>query len=114
MQKNLNFNKVNRPTLLLTMPDEAQTQLKVGTPSEALIQELTERAPELENIMKSGNKEAINEMYILAAKLISCNRDFIPVTADDLRGKYGLDFEALVIFYSTYLDFIEAVNNEKN
>lgn len=114
MEKTLNFNTLQRPTLLLTMCDEEQTQIKVSTPTEALIEELNQTAPEMMEVVKTGNKEGIEAVYDLAARLMSCNRSFITVTAEDLRNKYKMDLESLIVFFSAYLDFINAITNEKN
>ncbi len=111
---NLDFNSIKRPTLLLTMSDEEQTQIKVCAPSERLVEELTATALELEAVAKSGDKEAVACIYDLAARLINCNRSFITVTVDDLRNKFHLDLEALIVFFNAYLDFINEIANSKN
>jgi hypothetical protein len=64
--------------------------------------------------MKSGSKEGIGEIYDLAARLISCNRDFLKITGEELRDKYRMDLESAVIFFSAYLDFINDIIKEKN
>ena len=114
MERTFDFNALQRPTLLLTMPDEAHTQIKVSTPNEALVTELTHMAPELERVLKSGEMDAVAAVYDLAARLISCNRSLVEVTADDLRNKYNLDLESLVLFFSAYTDFLNEIANAKN
>lgn len=114
MARTLDFNSINRPVLELVMQDEAKTVIKVGTPSEKLVEELQATMPELQNVLSSGDKEAVSLCYDLAARLINCNRSFITVTAEELRDKYHIDFEGLIIFYSAYLDFIQEINNAKN
>ena len=114
MERTLNFNTLQRPTLLLTMPDEGQTQIKVCTPTEALVEELTRVAPQLEATVKNNDAEAIAAIYVLAARLMNCNRSFISVTVQDLRDKYKLDLEALIVFFGAYVDFINEVTNAKN
>lgn len=112
--KTLDFNKLNRPTLQLVMPDEERTVIKVGTPSEGLIEELNETAPELESVLASGDKGTIRMVYELAAKLINCNRSFITVTPEELRDKYHFDIDSLIIFFGAYIDFIDEINKAKN
>lgn len=114
MAKTLDFNKINRPTLQLVMPDDAKTVIKVTTPRESMIEELQEMLPELQNILGAGNAEAVQACYDLAARLINCNCSFITVTAEDLRGKYSLDLEGLIVFYSAYMDFIQEITSAKN
>lgn len=114
MAKSLDFNKINRPVLQLTMQDDAKTVIKVSTPSEALIEELDATLPELKRIMADSNKEALDYAYELAAKLINYNRSFVKVTAEELRAKYRLDLESLIIFFSVYTDFINEISKAKN
>lgn len=109
----LDLNNVQRPTLELTLMDEARTVLKIKTPPESMIQELQAMQSELPKL-ETGDLDAVGLIYDLAARLMSCNRDFIKVTPEDLRGKYRVDLESLILFYSAYLDFINALTNEKN
>lgn len=112
--KTLNFNQLQRPTLELTMMDEAQTAIKVGAPTVALFEELEAMLPEFEKVARSGNREAIAAIYDLAARLINCNYSFITVTGEELRAKYGMGLDAMQIFYSAYMDFVSEIYNAKN
>lgn len=114
MTKTLDFNSFNRPVLELVMRDDERTTIKVCTPNEGLIEELQAMLPELEPVLKTGDKASITTVYELAAKLINCNRSFIKVTGDDLRTKYRLDLEAMIMFFSAYMDFIAEITNAKN
>ena len=114
MAKTLDFNIINPPTLPLIMRDERRTEIIVSTPTEQLVEELQALAPELTKILNVGDADSIQAVYGLAAKLISCNRSGLQVTAEDLRDKYKLNLEALVVFYSVYLDFINEIINAKN
>ena len=114
MARTLDFNSINRPVLELVMQDEAKTVIKVSTPSEKLVEELQATMPELQEVLNTGNKDAVALCYDLAARLINCNRSFITVTAEELREKFRIDLESLVIFYSAYLDFIQEINDVKN
>lgn len=110
----LDFNTVKRPTLELVMQDEAKTVIKVTTPKEALIEKLQATLPELQGTLANGDQEAIGLCYDLAARLINCNLNFVTVTVEELRGKYGLGLENLLLFYSAYLDFISELHDAKN
>lgn len=114
MSKTLDFNSVQRPTLILTMMDEAKTQIHVSSPTEKLVEELQTISAELDEILREGDKDSINATYNLAARLISCNRDCVTVTAEELREKYKLKLEDLVIFFSVYIDFIDEISEAKN
>jgi hypothetical protein len=114
MSKKLDFNALEQPTLELTMKDEARTKIHVGIPAEDLIERLTAAAPDIKKAVKSKDGNLIRKTYELAADLISCNEECLQVSAEDLRGKYGLKLPDLIIFTSIYLDFIGEIQNAKN
>lgn len=114
MAKTLDFNALVPPTLPLVMRDEAKTQIDVVAPTEGLVEELQAVAPIMESALASKEAEAVPAIYDLAARLISCNRQGQQVTAEDLRGKYKLNLEALIFFYNAYIDFIAEIPNAKN
>jgi hypothetical protein len=113
MQK-LDFNALTAPTLPLVMRDAAKTEIIVTTPTEGLVEELQAAAPELTKALNANDAASIEAVYNLAAKLISCNRAGLQVTADDLRHKYELNLEALIVFYNAYLSFLSEITNAKN
>ena len=115
MAKSLDFNSLQRPTLELTMPDKDKTKIKLVCPSEALIEKLEALGPELTEIMQKKDASTLRALYDFAAELISCNDADIQVTAEDLRNKYRLGLDAMIIFFSAYNDFIdEEIKNAKN
>ena len=112
--KVLDFNAIQQPVLELTMMDQEHTVIKVGTPSVDLLEKLEANLPEFERIAKSGNKEAVQAIYDLAAQLINCNRSFITVTGAELLDKYKLGLDYMQIFFSAYMDFVTEIYNAKN
>jgi len=114
MAKVLDFNAIERPVLELIMQDAARTHIRVSTPTESLVEELAELAPQLEKVLQSKDAESVKAIYDLAARLINCNRDLIKVTPEELRDKYSMNFESLVIFFGAYVDFINEMTNAKN
>lgn len=114
MAKTLNFNSVRRPTLNLVMKDEAQTQIRVTVPNQALIERLQAVAGELQDIVNGKSGDSVEAVYELTASLMSCNTTGQPVSVEDLRGKYQLELEDIIIFFSAYLDFINEVTCAKN
>lgn len=109
----LDLNNAKRPTLEVCMTDEARTVLRVTTPSEAVINEFEALLPELSKIQQ-GDRSAVDLIYDLTAQILSCNRDFIKVTPEELRGKYRMDLETAIIFWAEYNKFIDGIANEKN
>ena len=69
---------------------------------------------EVEAYALTGNKEGVQSIYDLAARLISCNREGIHITASELLGKYRMTLESAVVFFSAYMDYISAITNQKN
>ena len=115
MAKTLDFNTFTPPTLELVMKDEARTRIHVTTPQEKLIQELKDASEALEQSVGESSDEVVtNELYEYAAKLISYNREKMPVTASDLRDKFHLTMDELIGFFSVYVDFITEIANAKN
>lgn len=114
MKRVLDFNTVERPTLELVFRDEARTRVRVGMPTEALIQELQSFTPGMQDTMRTGNEEGQALTYDLMARLLSFNREGIKITGEELRGKYDIDLELLAIFFSEYWDFVSEIVNAKN
>lgn len=114
MAKVLDFNTVERPTLELVMQDAERTHIEVSTPTEGLVEELAALAPQLETVLQAKDAESIRVIYDLAARLINCNRNYVKVTPEELRNRYRMNFESLVIFFGAYVDFINEVTNAKN
>lgn len=114
MARVLDLNTAERPTLELTLQDKERTTILVSTPSEALVRELEAMAPDMGELLKRGDKESVDAIYDLAARLISCNRLGMQVTAEELRTKYRMGLESALLFFSAYLDFINELTNAKN
>ena len=107
----LDLNTVQRPTLELTLCDEARTVLHIGLPKEADINEL--QSMDFSALDSSEQADAA-DVYDMAARLINCNRDGIKITGEELRGKYGMDEELLILFFEAYTDFINEITSLKN
>ena len=110
----LDFNALNVPVLELIMQDESKTVIEVTAPSEGLIEELMETGPELEAIARKGDKQSIEVIYDLAARLINHNRSFVKVTSEELRSKYRMGLFGAIAFFNAYFDFIQEIQNAKN
>ncbi len=114
MSKILDLNVVERPVLTLVMQDEARTRIDISTPTESLVEELNQIAPQLNKVLQDPSGMDKRAPYDLAARLINCNRSFITVTAEELRDKYHMNLESLLLFYGAYVDFIDEIINSKN
>lgn len=109
----LDLNGSHQYTMELTLQDTERTTLRIGLPTEAMAQEVQNIIPDLRKLEK-GDEESIGIIYDLAARLISRNRNFIKVTAEDLRKKYNMDLESAIVFFIAYIDFLNKVQSEKN
>lgn len=112
MENVLDFRSCRPPILPVVLPDGLK--LHVTPPTVDLQDELQANVGELQKVLTSGDAESVATMYDLAARLMSCNRHGIRLTAVDLRDNHGLDLEDLMLFYSAYADFISGIKRAKN
>jgi hypothetical protein len=96
------------------MPDEESTVIHIIPPTVDLQEELRASASDFYSLLDGGNAEQRAALYDLAARLMSCNRNMLTLTAEDLRKTYHLDTEDLVEFFHGYVDFIKGIENAKN
>ena len=113
MARTLDFNELQSSILDITLRDEARTIVHLDIPNEALINELENMHPKLEE-MKTGTKAAVQSIYDLAASLINCNFDYFQTTGDELQRKYGMNLVLIMQFFSAYMDCITELQNAKN
>ena len=114
MARLLDFNSIEVQTLDIVLRDEARTLVHLRYPTEGLVQELTRIAPHMNKVLETGDEESLSLTYDLVARIVNCNRDGIKVTGDELRTKYGMDFECIVLLCANYLDFLKDITNAKN
>ncbi len=114
MARLLDFNSVKVQTLDIVLRDEARTEIHLRYPTEGLVQELMRISPEMHKVLETGDAESLSLTYDLVARLINCNRDGIKVTGEELRTKYNMDFEMIIVFCTNYLDFLKETTDAKN
>lgn len=114
MAKILDLNALEQPILEIALKDPDKTIFRLTTPTVALVEKFTAAKAEISTIAKAQNVEQIKKLYALTAELMSCNADYITVTAEELRDKYRLNFGDIVVIFAAYLDFIREFNNAKN
>lgn len=114
MAQALNFRKFAQPTLPITMNDAEETLFTVTTPSVELVERLeTNQTEIIANIMR-GDRDSLNDIWNLVADLISFNREGRKVTVAELKGKYGMNYQMLLMFLTAYVEFIKEIKNAKN
>lgn len=114
MAKSLNFRSFAQPTLPINMNDAEETLFTVTTPSVELVEKLDANKDEIIAAFKKGDRNSLDEIWSLAASLISCNREGRQVTAEELKGRYGMDYRMLFAFYQVYGEFIDEIEAAKN
>jgi hypothetical protein len=109
MAKSLNFNNVKKQFLTVTLADEKNTTLMIGTPTKAIMDDLTL----LQNSMGSeNNDEATDDLYNACARVMSRNKAGVKITKEYLEEVF--DFEDITIFFTAYMSFIDEVIKSKN
>lgn len=110
MTKTLDFNKLKKQYMTVTLPDEEQTVLMISTPTKAVMDQFIAMQNELSAEAMGDN--AINELYELCAKIMNRNKMGIPISVEKVQEVF--DFEDIVIFIRAYTEFIGEVNAAKN
>lgn len=114
MAKMLDLNALEQPVLEIKLRDDNRTIFRLTTPTTRLVEKFSAAKAEIGAIAESRDVEKIKKLYELTAELMSCNADYITVTAEELRDKYRLTFGDLVVIFAAYLDFIKEFNEAKN
>ena len=113
MAKSLNFNNVKKQYLTVTLPDEKNTTLLIGTPTKRLMDDLMLIQSNLETLEENtDNNEAFDELYTACAKIMSRNKVGVVITKEKLEDIF--DFEDVMIFFNAYMEFIDEVTRSKN
>lgn len=110
----VNFNRYRPPILEVPLFDKDETVLQVTPPTVDLQEELRATSGDFYALLEGGDGETRAAIWDLAARLMSCNRNWRKITPEDLRKKYKLVEEDLVIFLQDYVDFVSGIENAKN
>ena len=114
MAKVLDLNALDQPILEVKLRDDNRTIFRLTVPTVKQYERFIAAKNEMSNIAKNQRPEQIKKIFELTAELMSCNADYITVTAEELRNKYRLKFGDIVVIFAAYLDFIKEFNNAKN
>lgn len=114
MAKVLNFREFAQPTLPIQMNDVEGTLFTCMAPTVELVERLEANQEAIIAVFKKGDRECLDELWKLTAELISCNREHRSVTPEELKGKYGMNYQMLFAFITAYGDFIDEIENAKN
>lgn len=110
MAKTLDFNTLKKQFLTVKLPDEKKTVLMIYTPTKAILDSFLNMKDNLSD--DSIGDEAIEELYEIVAKIMSCNKGGVKVTKETIEELF--DFEDIIVFIKAYTEFISEVTNSKN
>ena len=114
MAKVIDLNALEQPVLELKLKDDNRTVFRLTVPTTKLVERFINAKSEVSAVAKSRDVEKIKSLYEMAAEIVSCNADYIDVTAEELRDKYRVGFGDLVVIFAAYLDFIKELQTAKN
>lgn len=114
MAKMLDLNALDQPVLEVKLRDDARTIFRLTVPTTKLVERLESAKTEIDAVANSREAEKIKKLYELTAELISCNADYINVTAEELRDKYCLTFGDILVIFKAYKSFIDEIKSAKN
>ena len=107
MAKMLDLNALEQPILEVKLRDDNRTIFRLTTPTTKLVDRFVSAKSEISEIASSRDVDKIKKLFELTAELMSCNAEYIRVTAEELRDKYRLTFGDIVVIFAAYLDFIK-------
>lgn len=113
MTRSLNYNTVKKQYLNVTLADEKNTVLMIGTPTKAVMNSLLTLADTFKDVKEEDvSPEIMDSLYEACAKIMSANKGGIKITTKDLEELF--DFEDIFLFYTTYMDFVSEITSSKN
>lgn len=114
MAKMLDLNALDQPVLEVKLRDEARTIFRLTAPTTKLVERLDSAKDEISAVANSRDAKKIKKIYELTAELISCNADYITVTAEELRDKYRLTPTDTLVVFKAYKNFVDEIKSAKN
>ena len=114
MAKSLNFNTIKKEYFTVTLPDEEKTTIMIGTPTKALLQELTSLSANVTIDYKDQDAIEVlfDDLYTTISKVMSRNKGGIFISKEKLEECF--DFENIMIFFKAYLEFVNGIKSVKN
>ena len=110
MAKTLDFTALKKQDLTVKLPDEKKTTLLIYTPTKAILDSFLSLKDNLSDA--TIGDEAIEELYEIVAKIMSCNKGGVKVAKEEIEELF--DFEDVIVFIKAYTDFISEVTSSKN
>lgn len=118
MAKALNFNKIKKTYMFLTLADDKHTTLMIGTPNKALSDDLMTLNKAMAELSKEETEDVeesefiLNELYEVCTKILNRNKNGITISKKQVEEL--LDYEDIIIFFKNYVDYVNSITNSKN
>lgn len=112
MANTLDFTKLKKKFLTVTLADKDQTVIMIGTPTKAVMDELFSLQETLNTMSDDASAEVMGDFYEVCAKVMSRNKTNKKIEKEFLEKV--LDFEDIIIFFHAYMEFIKTLSAEKN
>jgi hypothetical protein len=110
MSKSIDFTKLKKKYLTVTLADDENTVLQITTPTKDILDDFLSLKDTVTG--EDVGEEAIDALYEICAKIMSRNRAGKVISTKFVQET--LDFEDLIIFITGYSEFISEVANSKN
>ena len=108
----LNFNNIKKTYMTITLPDEKNTKLMLMTTTKSIM----DRLMAMEEFITTGIDEVgpgvLDDLYKVCADIMNRNKGGRKITSDYISEI--LDFEDLVIFFNSYLEYVGGIADSKN
>ena len=108
----LNFNNTKKQYLTVVLPDEKNTTLFISMPTKALVEELISIRDGFADTDNDSLDQGLCDLYDLVARVMSRNKGGVKITRERLEK--CLDFEDIIIFFNSYMAFVNSAKNSKN
>ncbi|MDD2954453.1 MAG: hypothetical protein PHC95_15110 [Parabacteroides sp.] len=111
MAKTLDFTKAKKNFLTITFVDGEK--ILVRTPTKNIMDKLIELKSAFEGVEENeNNTQALGEIYDITSMIMSNNIARKKIEVDYLSEV--LDLEDLMIFFESYMEFVNEINEVKN
>lgn len=111
MAAQLNFAKMKKKHLNVTLPDE--TVLMISTPKKKTLKQLVLISENLDSMSEDEiDEDVIDDLYDICAIVMSNNKTRTVITKEQLEDM--LDIEDIFTFFNSYMSFIGELASQKN
>ena len=114
MSKSLDFNALKKRHLTITLRDKEKTTLMLTMPTKRDMERLISMSENLQAMKDTSDVDLdiMDDLYIICAELMSRNKADIEVMPEQLEK--CMDFEDIMLFFTTYMNFINDITSVKN